>query len=177
MTTGYTLKDAWITQDNRYRYLLRRAWQGRGPFAHKLAFIMLNPSTADDARDDPTIRACVSIAKRFGYNSIHVANLYSFRSPNPWALRGEEEPIGTLTDSVLQHVHTQCHQTIAAWGTHGGWNNRGRLVTEMLVKIKPLYTIGINASGEPRHPLRTQMPEKLTAFKYVGYNAVPIHDR
>ena len=46
-----------FSEDRRYRYLLTR-WVGFGSDA--VMSVMLNPSTADESHDDPTIRRCIN---------------------------------------------------------------------------------------------------------------------
>ena len=73
-------KDAVLSEDRKYRYLLSRNWDDTKP---TVLFIGLNPSTADEKEDDPTINKCISYAKSWGYGKVLMANLFAFRSTNP----------------------------------------------------------------------------------------------
>ncbi len=81
-----------------YRYSLWREWDSRRPI---VAFVMLNPSTADAAKDDPTIRRCASFARSWGYGSLEVVNLFAYRASEPKRLRQTPDPIGPANDDYL----------------------------------------------------------------------------
>ncbi|WP_028003193.1 DUF1643 domain-containing protein [Sinorhizobium meliloti] len=132
-----------------YRYRLDRVWSEAEP---KVAFIMLNPSTADEQKDDPTIRRCIGFAKSWGYGGIVVGNLFALRSTDPKALYTHADPIGPDNDKYLWDIANDCHQVIAAWGTHGALNNRGHEVAHMLNGTN-LSALKVTAGGFPGHPL------------------------
>ena len=71
------IKDAILSEDRKYRYILSRTWDETKP---TVLFIGLNPSTADEKTDDPTIRKCINYAKCWGYGKILMANLFAFRN-------------------------------------------------------------------------------------------------
>lgn len=71
-----------------YRYALWRRWSDAPP----VLFVMLNPSTANESQDDPTIRRCISFAKQWGHGGIIVGNLFAFRSPYPTDLSNSHRP-------------------------------------------------------------------------------------
>jgi hypothetical protein len=83
--------EAVFSPDRAYRYLLIRRWALGGP---TMTMIMLNPSTADAHADDPTIRRCVSLARREGCAALEVVNLFALRSPYPKALLAAADPAG-----------------------------------------------------------------------------------
>ena len=88
---GHEHTSARLSDDRRYRYLLVRRWDNTLPDA---TFVMLNPSTADERDDDPTIRKCIGFAKRWGCGGIKVVNLYAFRATNPRDCFAAADPIG-----------------------------------------------------------------------------------
>ena len=87
------MKMATISKDGLYRYNLKRImpmlFEDR-----KVVFCMLNPSTADANKDDPTLRRCIGFANKFGYSSLEIVNLYAYRSPNPKDLWKVSDPVG-----------------------------------------------------------------------------------
>ena len=66
--------------DRKYRYRLTRRV---GLADNAVTLVMLNPSTADETQNDPTIRRCIDFANRWGFGWLHVVNLSPLRSPDP----------------------------------------------------------------------------------------------
>ncbi len=134
-----------------YRYRLWRVWRPAGP---RLAFILLNPSTADETRDDPTILRCIRYAQRWGYGGVEILNLFALRSTDPAALRGSAAPIGPGNDRAIRAVTRRVDRVVAAWGNHGVLLNRAATVLAALRRrgVRPLC-LAVTAQGQPRHPL------------------------
>ncbi|GAB6638294.1 hypothetical protein BOVMAS10_10570 [Streptococcus uberis] len=61
-------------------------------------FIGLNPTTADESIDVPTIRCCINYAKSWGYGAVYMTNLFALRSFKPSELYNSENPIGDEND-------------------------------------------------------------------------------
>lgn len=131
-----------------YRYTLTRKWDESKP---TLGWIMLNPSTADETDDDPTIRRCVGFAKDWGYGSITVGNLFALRATDPDELREHHDPVGDKNDDDLRAVCEFADKVIAAWGANGDLEGRGREVGQML--DADLYALDTTKDGHPVHPL------------------------
>ncbi|MFN3925822.1 MAG: DUF1643 domain-containing protein [Pseudanabaenaceae cyanobacterium] len=142
----------------QYRYCLWRAW-GNDPANYYLVFIGLNPSTADETRDDPTTRRCVRYAQHWGYDALCLVNLFAYRAVHPAELKKCPDPIGIEND----HWIAKCTQTapliIAAWGTHGTYLQRDRAIKTWL--NGKLYCLGLTKYGHPRHPLYTPLARGL----------------
>lgn len=138
-----------------YRYTLWRAW-GSAVFssdefpARFVAFIGLNPSTADDLRNDPTIRRCIGFARDWGFEAFCMLNLFALRTPHPSALFREELPVGAFNNAWLRKIVPLASQVIAAWGIHGAHMGRAAAVAAMFPKLDCL---GVTKDGHPRHPL------------------------
>jgi hypothetical protein len=128
---------------------------------------MLNPSTADHRVDDPTIRRCMGFARRWGYGSLVVVNLFAFRTPSPALLARAPAPVGPQNDQYLRAARRRTQDIVVAWGTHGSLHGRDRVVIELLGRRRrrPLLCLGTTAHGYPRHPLYLQKstsPEHFT---------------
>lgn len=93
-------------------------------------FIGLNPSTAGDVEDDPTIRRCIQFAKDWGYGALCMTNLFAFRATDPAVMKSYSEPIGSDTDAVLAELAKNAGVVVAAWGNHG--KHLGRCPTSYL---------------------------------------------
>lgn len=146
-----------------YRYALWRRW-GEGAAA---LFIGLNPSTADEARDDPTIRRCIRFARDWGHDAVVVVNLFAYRATDPRNLIGLADPIGPDNDLALAQCHDVAAITVAAWGVNGRLNDRADAVMRWLDPIgKPLHCLGTTKDGHPRHPLYVPANRQPSVYRY-----------
>ncbi|MFC7231619.1 DUF1643 domain-containing protein [Saliphagus sp. GCM10025308] len=137
-----------FSDDSVYRYRLWRTWDTSKP---TLAFLMLNPSTADATEDDPTIRRCLGFAKEWDYGSLAVVNLFALRSPDPAALREHADPVGPENDDHLQAVCEEVETVVAAWGANGSLQGRASEVARLLEGN--LHALDTTKNGHPVHPL------------------------
>jgi len=145
----------------RYRYELTRVW------AHEplLTFVMLNPSTADADKDDPTIRRCIGFAKRDGFGGLRVVNLFAFRATQPTDMRAADDPIGPENEARLIELFSACGTFVAAWGAGGqfaGQASRVRSLADMFGV--ELQCLGTTKDGYPRHPLYVKADQPLVAL-------------
>ncbi|PPB82564.1 hypothetical protein LV82_00502 [Albidovulum inexpectatum] len=137
-----------------WRYRLTRRW-GAGRL---VTFILLNPSTATERADDPTLARCVSRARALEAGGVCVVNLFALRATDPRALRQHPDPIGPKTDGVLLRAARQAGMLICGWGNHGALRGRDAQVRSMLQAIGvPLFHLGLTANGQPRHPLYVRL--------------------
>ena len=91
----YTSQNARFSKCKSYRYSLGRSW---GEGSGKAVFIGLNPSTADQRKDDPTIKRCVGFARAWGCGSMEIVNLFAFCATKPEDLKRYAKPIGRNND-------------------------------------------------------------------------------
>ena len=131
----------------KYRYALWRMWNEHMPIA---MIIGLNPSTADQTRNDPTITRCINFSRSRGYGGVCVTNLFGFRATAPTELKAHHDPIGKENDAWVHEMAKGAAITVAAWGNHGKFLNRS---LEILPSLDQLHCIKMNKSGEPAHPL------------------------
>ena len=113
-STAGTGATASLSADGCYRWSLTRRW-APGPTA---AWIMLNPSRADAATDDPTLRRVIGFARAAGFGQITVTNVYGWRSPSPSVLRRVVDPVGVGNDQAILAAAAGADLVVAAWGTH-----------------------------------------------------------
>jgi hypothetical protein len=144
----------------QYRYLLTREWQGaRG----RVLFIMLNPSTATEAQNDPTVERCERRARALGFGAFRVCNIFAYRATDPRVMRAMADPIGPLNDAAIAGSLPWADQVICAWGTHGAHLGRGAQVEALLRGWGgALWHLGLTKAGQPTHPL------------YIGYDRQPM---
>lgn len=144
----------------RYRYKLYRGWNLSLP---SVAFIGLNPSTADEHTDDPTIRRCITYAKDWGYGSLYMVNLFAFRATDPKIMRTEPEPVGPDNNLHLENVMELVSLIICAWGVWGNHLDRDVDVTHLLSRFD-LYCLAKTKAGYPKHPLYLKKDLKPILF-------------
>ncbi|QYK43438.1 MAG: DUF1643 domain-containing protein [Paracoccaceae bacterium] len=119
-----------------------------------MVLVMLNPSVADAARDDPTIARGIARARGLGFGRLVVVNLFGLVSPDPAALRRATDPVGSGNDAALEMATAGAGLVICAWGNHGALAGRAARVTERLrARGVALHHLGLTRSGQPRHPL------------------------
>ena len=131
----------------KYRYALWRMWNEHMPIA---MIIGLNPSTADQTRNAPTITRCINFSRSWGYGGVCVTNLCGFRATAPTELKAHHDPIGKENDAWVHEMAKGVAITVAAWGNHGKFLNRS---DKFLTTLDQLHCIQMNKSGEPAHPL------------------------
>ncbi len=139
--------DATISSDRKYRYSLIREWDKE---KYKVLFIGLNPSTADEKTDDPTIRRCINFAKKWGYGGILMGNLFAIRSTDPSLIYKDPDPIGPQNDTHLLEMAKKAALVVGVWGNHGAFLDRSACIRKLIPNMKCLQK---NKTGEPRHPL------------------------
>jgi len=144
----------------RYRYALTRVWEPQG---RRLSFVMLNPSTATEVQNDPTVERCERRARTLGYGGFCVVNIFALRETDPKRMRRAPDPVGPDNDAIVIQAVGWADHVIAAWGTHGAHKGRGPEVAESLRKLDtPLFHLGLSKDGHPKHPL------------YIAYTQQPI---
>ena len=131
----------------RFRYLLWRRWNEDRPWCN---FIGLNPSTADEAQDDPTVRRCINYAKDWGYGGLYMTNIFAYRATDPQEMKVQPDPVGPDNDRAIQQAWLDAEISVAGWGTHGSYQNRE---AEVLLLITSLYCLAVTKDGHPCHPL------------------------
>ena len=89
-----------------------------------VAFIGLNPSTATEQQDDPTVRRCKNFARDWGFDGMVMLNAFAYRATDPNDMKRHDSPVGTWNDLYLQRWFRDVWHVIAAWGTHGLHLNR-----------------------------------------------------
>jgi hypothetical protein len=154
-----------FSEDRRYRYVLWRCWVAVERPRY-LMVIGLNPSTADETQDDPTIRRCVGFAKDWGFDALCMTNLFAFRATDPAVMKATDDPEGPDNGEWLKRLAAGAGLILAAWGVHGvymgqaGWTT-GTIRDDLSLE---LHALGTTKDGHPRHPL--YMPKAAQPTPY-----------
>ena len=135
----------------RYRYTLTRTWNAGGK---RVLFVLLNPSTATEVQNDPTVERCERRARALGYGAFRVCNIFAFRATDPRVMRAQADPVGPLNDAAIRDGCGWADAVICAWGTHGAHLDRGAAVEDLIRDATAVpYHLGLSQAGHPKHPL------------------------
>ena len=151
-------KTANFSSCRKYRYSLSRIWDKQKKF---VLFIGLNPSTADEEVDDPTIRRCSGYVQKWGYGGFIMVNLFAYRTTLPSNLKKVKYPVGRDNDKYIVKLSKKADITVAAWGNNGNLYRRDKQVLSL---VPNLMCLKVNKSGQPAHPLYLKKDLKLTKF-------------
>lgn len=152
-------KNTIFSDCRQYRYTLWREWIGGNGYA---VFVGLNPSTADEVNNDPTVRRCINFSKEWGFSGMFMMNIFAFRATDPEVMKAHPEPIGCDNDHHLLEVAKDAGVVIAAWGVHGVHLRRNEAVINLLGD--KLHCLKLTKQGHPAHPLylpKTLQPVRL----------------
>jgi hypothetical protein len=159
-TKGDAPSTAVYSDCERYRYSLTRVWDATGSLVQ---FVMLNPSTATEIQNDPTVERCERRARALGHGGFRVTNIFAWRDTDPRKMRAAKDPIGDENDSAICAGAAWADVTICGWGTHGEHRDRGADVERLLrASGANLLHLGLTKAGHPKHPLYisyTQQPD------------------
>jgi hypothetical protein len=156
---GSPVSKAIFSDDMRYRYVLERVWDER---FGRCVFIGLNPSTADENKNDPTVARCIAYAKAWGYGAFVMLNAFAFRSTDPAGLLSVDDPVGAENDAWIASEVARASIVVAAWGVHASIGNRhGKLVKD----FPALACLGTTKAGFPKHPLYLRKDARPVPFE------------
>jgi hypothetical protein len=146
-----------------YRYALWRIWDASKPL---WMMALLNPSTATEENDDPTIVRCVTRASRAGAGGLVVVNCGAIRETDSEKARRAPDPIGPHNDAWIRALIPTCSMHIAGWGPKarlfGGEKLLRRAFQESGTR---LHALQVNNDGSPRHPLYVRYSIEPTSFE------------
>jgi hypothetical protein len=151
-TSGQALtpSGASFSRCRKWRYLLWRRWAD-GQVAN---FLMLNPSTADEVKLDPSCTRARLYAERWGFGALVVTNLFGWRATDPDEMKAARDPVGLQNDEAILKAAREADLVVCAWGNHGAHLGRSKRVLELLGRNKTsLHALRLNGNGEPAHPL------------------------
>ena len=151
-----------FSDDRVYRYVLWRKWNKEKP---KVVFIGLNPSTADEEINDPTITRCENFALKWKFGGLFMLNIFAFRATDPRRMKAALDPVGPGNDDWIIKVVEKAGPIVLAWGNNGDYMNRGKAVIELLHEFDLYYLGDLTKGGHPRHPLYLKADLEPKLFK------------
>jgi hypothetical protein len=158
---NHSVSGAVFSGDRKYRYRLWRIWDASLP---AVLFVMLNPSQADEHRDDPTLRRIMGFARNWGYGGVYVGNLFPLVSPYPSDLLKASRPRGRKNEQHLIAMLQQTELLICAWGNASVLKALPYRKGSAVLRQRPAFCLGLNKGGTPRHPLYLRSDAKPIPF-------------
>ena len=159
----------------QYRYYLQRVLDRQSSLfageGKRMVICMLNPSTADEVKNDPTVRRCIGFAVREQVTMLEVLNLYALRSTDPAGLWAVEDPVGPENDHWIGETVKSADLVVVAWGTTPyvrvpGGRTRTKATLKVLGENSPVPVrcLGTTKDGYPRHPLYLPADTQLQIY-------------
>ena len=147
------------SDSEKHRYVLNRVWDVEGKC---MLFVGLNPSTATEVANDPTVARVINYAKRENFGSAVVCNIFSYRATLPSDMRLFQDPIGKENDKHILEESEKADIILLGWGNHASFLDRGKSVLKLLQPYREkLYCLGFTKSLEPKHPLYLRKDAKF----------------
>ena len=168
-TRGDEFAGAEFSASERHRYRLWRAF-GRlaAPAPRFVAFVMLNPSTADENVLDPTLRRCEGFAKTWGFDGFMVANVFALRSTDPKGLLEPcADPVGHGNAAAIKRVCGESELVVCGWGAFAdcdAWRFTLDGTLQRIRAVREPHHLGLTKTGQPRHPLYLRADVKPQPF-------------
>ena len=162
------MHNAIFSPDRRYRYWLEARLSDADGIC---MFLMLNPSTADEMKSDPTVTRAKGFARSWGYGTLWVCNIFALRATQPAVLRKDPEPVGADNDDYILRSARRSDEVVCAWGNHGEHLDRGAQVMSMLEsQASNVRTghLGMTMRNQPKHPLYLRADTPLSYFSELN---------
>lgn len=150
------ISSAKFSADGVYRHWLKRDELLPGSTEKSRAvFVMLNPSTADHTKNDPTLTRCINFAVFWGYNNLTVVNLFDWIATNPKELPREKLIASSpYNDPTILSAAHGASLVVCAWGAYPHLEGRGQKVLDDLKEMgRTPRALALTKGGQPRHPL------------------------
>jgi hypothetical protein len=160
-----TRHNAVFSPDGVYRHALWRFWtHERRP---RIAlWIGMNPSTADDQCDDPTVRREIDFSRAWGYRAYCKVNVMDYRATSPADLR--KPGVRPCSDSNMWYISTLAQRAdihIAAWGRIAKPLKTFATSVALALNEHQLWCVGVNQDGSPKHPLYLKADTALRVWR------------
>ena len=160
---GDTASEATYSPCETYRYELTRVWNSK---TSRILFVMLNPSTATEIKNDPTVARCEGRARPLGFGSYRVCNIFALRSTNPRELYQSDFPIGEENNEAIKRGCDWADKIVCAWGNHGELLDRGKEVEHLMRSTgNHLLHLGLTKKNFPKHPLYISHSQRLMLWE------------
>lgn len=171
MATGYLTRSATFSDSREHRYELTREWDSHKP---TIVWCGLNPSTADEMKDDPTIRREVGFSKDWGFGQYIKVNAYAWRATKPKdmfeAQANGADIVGAANDDNIRRLLGSAGMFVACWGANIDKRRSWELQTLMRNSLRTVHVLKLTKQGHPQHPL--YMPADTKPFKWIWFESL-----
>lgn len=172
-TPEVTIAEATFSECGRYRYALRRTWDAGPSHSGTVCWVMLNPSTADADKLDPTLRRCRGFTLGWGFAAMSVVNLYALRSTDPRGLWDTSDPVGPDNDEAIDGETILADLVVVAWGANAKPEREVCVWFDTLARLGDrVVHLGLTKGGQPRHPL--YLPADSGPRVYTGPDRIEV---
>ncbi|QDY42240.1 DUF1643 domain-containing protein [Candidatus Pantoea soli] len=160
--------NAVISPCNQYRYRLDREVAAEGKV---IAYFGVNPSYADASIDDNTVIRMRSFTLSHQGKRFIVGNVFSYRSTNVRKLASTNDCFGLEHKFYLNQIIDEADILVPCWGSRNKLPQNLRQHLDSMLRLllssgKPVYSFGLTATGDPRHPLMLAGSTKLIPWEY-----------
>jgi hypothetical protein len=146
-----------------WRYILHRVWAADQP---QVMVVGLNPSTATETVNDPTVTRCINYARAWGYGGMVMTNLFAFRATDLRVMKAAPDPVGPENNHWLLETAKNSSLVLCAWGNHGVYENRAQIIPELFRGTGiTLHCLGFTKFGAPKHPLYLKADLRPVEFR------------
>lgn len=154
-----------FSECKKYRYRLWRIWDDTKPV---LYFILMNTSTADEVNNDPTIERQCRRASQLGYGGVVILNCGAIRETDSRKAWADSDPIGPKNLETIRNEILKGREDVfvAGWGRPAHRCGAASPVLSIFRELeKPLYCLGLNNDGSPKHPLYVGYRQELVLYQ------------
>ena len=154
------LKFAEFSKDKKHRYYLSRKWSEN----EQVLYVLLNPSKANNIKNDHTINRLITISKNLGYGGFEVVNLYTIINPKRNKLYEKKRKFSEKNKKLIAKLVARHKTIIYGWGAT---ENEPNWLSNI---VKSPLCFNINKNGTPKHPLYLKKESTLKKFRGLKKN-------
>ncbi len=151
-----------FSKSRSHRYALYRYYHGD----RYVMFVCLNPSTATETKNDPTVRRCIGYAHQWGFGGVVVCNIFAYRATDPKDMESHDFPIEEeceANDYWINWFAKGASRIVCSWGNHGQYLDQGEAIHSLIYDYRP-FCFGVTKAGHPKHPLYLASDCKLERY-------------
>lgn len=168
MIHNFMDSSAEFSDDKTERFVLTRIWGKELPFA---MCVGLNPSTANESKNDNTISLLINVLSALGFGGLRMVNVFSKVTSKPDELKVISYGSAVLNKMWITATAYGCQEIIFCWGNFKEVTQDH--ILDMIELFPDAKCFGRNKNGSPWHPrkfcyIKGFTPDKAKLIRYVG---------